>query len=253
MPFPTSLFGAHVGGRSGILRSFTNVFFPQSQAEINDVRIAIVVDQDVAGLYISMNQPLLVSVMQRLSHGRHQFRRLLTRKPGLLELRRQIGTLDIFRDDEEGKFRRPPHVVNRDDVRMFETGYNASFGQIKLGVFGTDNPISVGHLDGHGAAELVIMRQINQPESTFAEQLDDPVASDRFWQFRRRSVSGRGLIDLKFYGRCPWIAFSHKSMLCFSESRTGGLPRSASILAVADRTSTVFGVRVVAGFFEAAP
>ena len=154
-----------------MLRPFADVLFSQSQAEIHDVRLALVVDQDVARLYVSVDQPLLVGVMQRLGHGRDEFRRLLTRKPGLLEPRRQIGPLDILGDDEERKFRRASHVVNRDDVRMFEAGHGAGFGQIQFGIFGASDPIGVGHLDGDGAMQLFVMGQIDEAEAPFAQQL----------------------------------------------------------------------------------
>ena len=38
--------------------------FPRPQAKIDDVRLAVAIDQDIARLDVAMNDPLLVSVLQ---------------------------------------------------------------------------------------------------------------------------------------------------------------------------------------------
>ena len=87
MSFATSLLGTHVSRRSRILRPFTDVFFSQCQPEIDDVRLAVFANQDVARLHVPMHESLFVSVMQRLGHGCHQLGGVSVLEPLLLELR----------------------------------------------------------------------------------------------------------------------------------------------------------------------
>ena len=82
MPFATGLLGTHVGRRPGVAWPLAEVLLPQGQAEIGHERLAAGVEQDVARLDVPMDQPLLVGVVQRLGHRRHQFRRFARRKAG---------------------------------------------------------------------------------------------------------------------------------------------------------------------------
>ena len=85
MPFATGLFGTHVGGRPGVAWPLAEVLLPQGQPEIRHERLAARVEQDVAGLDVPMDQPLLVGVVQRLGHRRHQFRRFCHGRPVRLD------------------------------------------------------------------------------------------------------------------------------------------------------------------------
>jgi len=86
MPFATGLLGTHVGGRPGVAWPLAHVLFPQRQPEVPDERLAALVEQDVAGLDVPMHQPLLVGVVQRLGHCRHQFDGFGEWQPGVLQL-----------------------------------------------------------------------------------------------------------------------------------------------------------------------
>jgi hypothetical protein len=76
--------------------------------------------------------------------------------------------LDVLRDDEERMFCRAPHVINRNDMRVFETGNRTGFAQIGFGVFGASHPISVRHFDGYSAIQLLVTCQINDSEASRA-------------------------------------------------------------------------------------
>ena len=82
MPFATSLFGTHVGRRPGVAWPLAHVLLPQGQPEIRHERLAALVEQDVARLDVPMHQPLLVGVVQRLGHRRHQFDGFVQRQAG---------------------------------------------------------------------------------------------------------------------------------------------------------------------------
>ena len=86
MPFATGLLGTHVGGRPGVAsapcrRPASRKASPKSATN----GLPLVVEQDVARLDVPMHQSLLVGVVQRLGHRRHQFDRFVEREPGLLE------------------------------------------------------------------------------------------------------------------------------------------------------------------------
>ncbi len=178
--FAPGLLGAHVGGGSREPRPFADVFFSQCQSEVHHMRLAVIVDEDIGRLYVSVDQSSLVGIVQRLGHGRHKFRRLLPRKPRLLKRPCQIGSLDIPRDDEERKVRRASDVVDRDDMRVFEAGHSAGFGQIEFGIFGARNPIRVGHFDGDGAIQLFVPCPKNEAEAPSSQQPFNPIAANSF-------------------------------------------------------------------------
>ena len=66
--------------------ALADVLLPQCQPEVRNERLAAPVEQDVPGLDIAMDQPLLVRVVQRLGHGRHQFGRPGIESPDCLIL-----------------------------------------------------------------------------------------------------------------------------------------------------------------------
>ena len=82
MPFATGLFRTHVGGRPGVARPLAHVLLSQGQPEIGHERLAALVEQNVARLDVPMHQPLLVGVVQRLGHRRHQFDRFVQSRAG---------------------------------------------------------------------------------------------------------------------------------------------------------------------------
>ena len=76
MPFTPRLFGTHVVGCPREARATTaEVLVPQRQAEIDEVRLAFGVDEDVARLDVPVHQPMLVGVVQRLGQRGHQLGR----------------------------------------------------------------------------------------------------------------------------------------------------------------------------------
>ena len=165
MPFATGLLGTHVGGRPGVAWPLADVLLPQGQPEIGHERLAAPVEQDVARLDVPMHQPLLVGVVQRLGHRRHQFDRFVDRKPGLLEPRGEVGAVDVLRDDEAGAVLGAADIVDGHDVRVVEVGDGAGFGQVGFGVFGPSHQLAVRHLDGDEPLQLVVVGQVDEAES----------------------------------------------------------------------------------------
>ena len=120
----------------------------------------------------------MCGVVERLDHQGHDLRRLPEGRPTLLEPLREVAPGDVLGDDVAEAVVGPAHVVDRDDVRMVQPGEGAGLGQVRSDAHLTDDPLRVGHLDRHGAVELVILSQIDLAEATLAQQSDQPVPTD---------------------------------------------------------------------------
>ena len=111
MPFATGLFGTHVGRRARVLRPLADVLFPECQTEIDDERLAVFADQNVARLHIPMHKSLLVGVVQSFGDGRHQFGGFPVLEPLLFELRGKVGAFDVLRDNVAGAILRAADIM----------------------------------------------------------------------------------------------------------------------------------------------
>src|SRR5262249_37846286 len=59
-----------------------------------------------------------------------------------------------------------------------ECGDDASFGQIELGVFGAGDEMTVGHFDGDEPLQLVVVSEIDDPETSFSQDACHSVTPD---------------------------------------------------------------------------
>ena len=221
MPFATGLFGTHVSGRPGVAWPLADILLPQGQPEVGHEWLAALVEQDVPRFDVPMDQPLLVSVVQRLGHRRHQFDRFVDRKPGLLEPRGEVGAVDVLRDDETGELLGAADIEDRDDVRMIEVRDRAGFGQVGFGVFEAIHQLAMRHLDGHRAAQLVVVGQIDEAEPALAQHSFDPVATDAFRELR---LAKRAAADALFEGGSPSIERSCSTITSAGSSSGSGRP-----------------------------
>jgi hypothetical protein len=57
-----------------------------------------------------------------------------------------------------------------DDVRVVQLRQDARLRQVTLGVFGTGEAVGARHLDRHGPAQLVVVRQVDPAEAALAEK-----------------------------------------------------------------------------------
>jgi hypothetical protein len=187
MPFATGLLRTHVGGRPGVARPLAHVLFAQGQPEIRHEGLAAPVEQDVARLDVPMHQTLLVGVVQRLGHRRHQLDRFVDRQPGLLEPRGEVGAVDVLRDDVAGAACGAADIEDRNNLRVIEVGDGAGFGQVGFGGFGAIHQLAMRHVDGDKPLQLVIVGEIDEAEATVTEDFFNAVATD---VLRLRSGNG---------------------------------------------------------------
>ncbi len=104
----------------------------------------------------------------------------------------QVGPLDVLGDDVAEAVVGPAHVVDGDDARVVEPGEGAGLGQVGLDILATEDPIRVGHLDRHGAVEIVVLSQIDPAETAMAQESDHPVATELRGHTERHGGIGSG-------------------------------------------------------------
>lgn len=135
--------------------------------------------------------------MQSVSDGGNQFGSFSILESLLLQLRGEIGPLDVFGNDVAGTVLSAADIMHRNYAGMIEIGDGASFGQICLGVFGPGKPLSPRNLDGDWPVQLVVMGQVNPTKSAFTQDFLDTVATNLFrligWgsNWTRRPFIGR--------------------------------------------------------------
>ena len=91
-------------------------------------------------------RPLLVGVVQRFGHGRHQFHGFVGTAAGTASAFGKVGAVDVLRDDEAGELLGAADIVDGNDVRMVQVGDGAGLDQIGFGVFGRETSWACGTL-----------------------------------------------------------------------------------------------------------
>jgi hypothetical protein len=97
------------------------------------------------------------------------------------DLLRQRATLNEFGHDETGEVLAAANIINRDNVGVIQIGDILGFGQVSFDIFGARNQLAVGHFDGNGTVELLILSLIDTSKAALAQELQDSVATDLRW------------------------------------------------------------------------
>ena len=122
-------------------------------------------------------------MMQGQGNGGYQVRRLLEGRSSLSNLDRQIASFDEFRHNVAESKVGAAHVMDRHDVGMVQPGEDLGFDQKRLGILRVSDSLRIWHLDGDRAVEVIVVSQINSPESALTEPTDDPIAPNSRWLF----------------------------------------------------------------------
>src|SRR5262249_32253472 len=137
MSLATGLLRAHISQRSGVFRPLAGIVLGEGHTEVGDVGFAGSVEQDVAGLNVTMYQPQPVGVVQGVGDWRYEARCLNRRGAGVLDLPPEVAAWNELRDDETGKVLVLTNIEDRNNVRVIEAGNSAGFRQIDLGILRT--------------------------------------------------------------------------------------------------------------------
>jgi len=61
---------------------------------------------------------------------------------------------------------------------MIKTGYDLGFLKVEVDIFRLIDQVAVGHLDGHGPLQVVIVALVDCAKRTFPKDLDDPESAN---------------------------------------------------------------------------
>ena len=191
MSLAAGLLGGHVGGRPqdppvGRHRDLARLAL--RQAEIDDVRLARAIEQDIGWLQVAVDDAALV-------------RRGAARRPPCAQLRRlararlstgqpvgQRNAVDIIADDIEPTVV-AAHFVDADDVRVPQLRGRASLAQELFALFGIQAP-TAGDLDGHHPVKLRVARLPDRSKGAGPQTLLKSKVSDRLWLRCARGLRG---------------------------------------------------------------
>ena len=140
-------------------------------AEVGYLRAAVGVDQDVLGLDVAVDEPVLVRKREPAGDLERELDRLAWVKGTfLVEELLQVHPVDVFEDDEL------PTVLlaavdHRDDVRMSELRDRASLAAEAFDVGVVARELLVEDLQRNGAFEQLVVRPIDARHATRADEL----------------------------------------------------------------------------------
>ena len=193
VPLAVGLLGAHVRRSAGESVALAEVGVLEREAEVGENRRSGRVDEDVGRLYVAMDEAGPMRVMERLGDGRHQSGRFDEAGPRLLKKPDEVGPLDELRDDEAEAVLGPADVEDGDDVRMTERGERARFREKRLGILGPGDATGERHLDRDRPVEIVVVREVDPAEASFAEDLHDAISADAIGLIDRSRCARRSV------------------------------------------------------------
>ena len=137
-------------------------------AEVEDLDVPVLRDEDVLGLDVAVDDPLLVRRGKAVSDLDGVVDGLL-RRQGSAELFAERFALQKLRDDEGASLVRPD-VVDDEDVGVIELGGGAGFLLEAREAFGIRGEAGVDDLDRDVTAEPRVPRPVNLAHAARAER-----------------------------------------------------------------------------------
>jgi hypothetical protein len=193
MSFPASLLRAHVRGRADelIVGALAKILVATGEPKISDVRLPLVVNQDVFRLDVPVDQSLRVRIVQSLGDDGDKLRRRGRRQAILPSLVPQIRPLDKLRHDEAQAVLCPSHVMHGNDVGMVQPGEDAGLGQVGLRI---SDSLRMRNLDSDAALQVLVIAQVHRGETTAAEDAlnsitPDPAGNGDLLEDRRLAIA----------------------------------------------------------------
>ncbi len=145
-------------------------------AEIEHLGLAGFIDQDVAGLEVAMDHTIVVGVLHRVAHLGQQLkarRRVETATAGVLV---QWHAADELHGEERSAVFTHPRFMNLSNPSMPEPAQDLGFVAEAADEFGR-NEAGADHLEGNGAARVVLFGLVNGAHATFAVLAEDAIAA----------------------------------------------------------------------------
>ena len=187
----TLLLRSHVLRRSGRLRFDTDVIPGISNnfrnPKIGDFHAPTFVEEEIRGLDIAMNDPVIVSELKRIAKRRNYGERLSWREfPGPQQLP-QIHPIHKLHE-EEIESTRLTEVMHRHDVGMIERRQGMGLTHEPLCEVGIRDPLGCHEFQRHRSIQRFLPRFVHHTHTSTAQALDDlelrKVRRDLLWRQR---------------------------------------------------------------------
>ena len=168
------------------------------EAEVGELRLVVLVDQDVRGLDVAVDDGPGVRRLQGPSHLGHEPERTLQRQLGCPDEAVERGTVDVFHHEV---VERPlaADVVDLEDVRVRQLGRGPGLALEPQDLFGAGVPSGDHDLDRDGAFQPRLAAEIDDAHRPDAQLADRDVLADpggcrkRLGEGRLRTGDGGGL------------------------------------------------------------
>ena len=153
-------------------------FQPFREPKVADQRLAVAVKEDVTGLQVAVKQALFVGKLDCTRHFRHQFdafarvfaqrRSDVAQAPACSPFHTEIGQAVIALAD----------FVDRQDVRVIETGCGLCFAAEPLEPFVTVRVVAQHSLQGNDPLRMALPRPINNTHAAAADLTENLVVTE---------------------------------------------------------------------------
>ena len=197
---PVCLLGRHVADRADDRAGIGGRHLPMhrirvvlgrrdqlGQTEVEDLHEAVLGDHHVFRLQVAMDDSLLVRRGEAVGDLRRDVQRPAVRRRPAAQQRPQVRSLDVLHDDVR-RAAVGADFVDGHDVRMVERRRGARLAREARQTLAVAGETLREDLDGHGAAERRIARNVDLSHATRPERPDDPVRPERF---ARRAVHAK--------------------------------------------------------------
>jgi hypothetical protein len=166
MPFSFGLFGAHVGRGPSSRKALADFFVAQGQTKVDQVNSLGVIDENVLGFDIPVDDSLFMGQPQGIGQVDHpRDNGVDSRLRGFYDAP-QIAARDVSGNDVDRELGSAPNFEDGDDIGMFETSHGSSFFEIQFRVARFLDELRVGDFDCNLALELFIGGEIDDAETT---------------------------------------------------------------------------------------
>ncbi len=178
--------GAQLGPRRRAIRAASSIGIDELRdPEVEEPRVPVRSDQDIAGLQVAVHDLALVRILDRSEHFDEEPQAVVDREPLLPRMREQILALDVLEGDVGAAVSGPSAVEKARDSGVFECGEELHLvAKTALGDRRGLPPIEP--LDRHLAFEAFasLHGEIDAPHSPSSNLAEDAVRPDRGRQHR---------------------------------------------------------------------
>ncbi len=140
------------------------------EAEVGDLRLAVLVHQHVHRLDVAMHHALRVRVVERFADLRRDVQCPRRRKPRAMDHLRQVRAIHILHHDVKMPLGRLPKIMHRDDVRVAELRQRPRFAHEAIGEIRVGADFDRQQFDGDLAVQRRLHGEIDRAHAAAPEE-----------------------------------------------------------------------------------